>query len=151
MPIETLPEDGISVLTTGHFLIGRPLSVLPPITSSTGKTPTLRRWNFIQRLSDELWKRWSGEYLQSLNKFTKWLAPQNNLCVGDIVLCSEIRPHVWPIARITKTVPGPDGRVRLIELQAGGKMYKRPARKIVFLFTPPSMVQPQTEREAECV
>ena len=61
-----LPEDGVSVLTPGHFLIGRPLSALPPITSSTGKTFTLRRWN-LQRLSDEFWDRWSGEYMQKLD------------------------------------------------------------------------------------
>ena len=130
LPIETLPEDGISVLAPGHFLIGRPLSALPPITSSTGKTSTLRRWNFMQRLSDEFWDRWSGEYIQNLTKFTKWLTPHKNLCVGDIVLCKylpEIRPHAWPIARITKTVSGHNVCVRVVELQTGGKIYQRPS------------------------
>ena len=125
LPIETLPEVGISVLTPGHFLIGRPLSALPPITSSTGKTSTLRCWNFMQHLSDEFWDRWSGEYMQNLTKFTKWLTPHKNIFVGDIVLCKdlpEIRPHAWPIARITKIVSGHDGCVRVVELQTGGKI-----------------------------
>ena len=147
-PIETLPEDGISVLMPGHFLIGRPLSALPLITSSTGKTSTLRRWNFMQRLSDEFWDR-SGEYIQNLTKFTKWLTPHKNVVVGDIVLYKdlpEIRPHAWPIARITKTVSGHDGCVPVVELQTGEKIYQRLVRKIFFLFTPPSMVLPRWDR-----
>ena len=58
----------------------------------------------------------------------------------------EIRPHAWPLARITKTVSGHDGYVRVVELQSGRKIYQRPVSKISFLFTPLSMFQPQRDR-----
>ena len=94
-PIDTLPDNGVDVLTPGHFLIGRPLTALPPLNTTTGKSTSLRRWNHIQKVNDEFWVRWSGEYINHLNKTRKWLTPGRNLCAGDIVICKEL-PEVRP-------------------------------------------------------
>ena len=135
-PIDTLPDDGVDVLTPGHFLIGRPLTALPPLNTTTGKSTSLRRWNHLQKVNDEFWVRWSGEYINHLNKTRKWLTPGRNLCAGDIVICKElpeIRPRTWPLARVTRTFPGTDDRVRVVELLCSGKLYRRPASKVILL------------------
>ena len=65
-PLETMPIDGIEVLTPGHFLIGRPLIAPPAKLLSNSSISTLKRWNLCQKISSEFWKRWSQEYLCTL-------------------------------------------------------------------------------------
>ena len=57
VPINSLPDDGVSLLTPGHFLTGAPLVALPSLPDETTKLTLLRRWNLVQRLTDELWRR----------------------------------------------------------------------------------------------
>ncbi len=88
----------------------------------------------MQHYVDELWERWSGEYLQSLNRYNKWLQPQKNLQIGDIVLCKDLpeaRPRAWPLARVSNIFPGNDGVVRVVELSTGKNSYVRTARKVI--------------------
>ncbi len=54
LPIETLPDDGMEILTPGHFRVGRLLTCLPPMNISTGSTSSIRRWNLMQHYVDEL-------------------------------------------------------------------------------------------------
>ena len=57
VPIDSLPDDGVSLLTPGHFLTGAPLVALPSLPDETTKLTLLRRWNLVQRLTGELWRR----------------------------------------------------------------------------------------------
>ena len=55
-PLVTLDcqeADGTIPLTPGHFLVSRPFLALPTKSDST-KITHLRRWNLVQRLSDDL-------------------------------------------------------------------------------------------------
>ena len=72
-PLTALPygeDSGIEVLTPGHFLIGRPLEALPDPTESYQPLSLLKRWHLCQALVRHLWKRWSSEYLSTLQKMT---------------------------------------------------------------------------------
>ena len=64
-------EDGIDILTTGNFLIGRPLESLSD-TLTTQTVTTLRRWSLCQPLTLHFWKRWSTDYFFSWQKLSKW-------------------------------------------------------------------------------
>ena len=129
-PLVSAPadEDGIQAITPGHFLIGRPLESLPDPNSSYQSLLLLRRWNLCQALVRHFWKRWSKEYLVSLQKFSKWHRNPKNLVVGDVVVLREDNTVAtkWPLARITQVHPGKDGIVRVVTLKTHNGVYTRP-------------------------
>ena len=51
------PENGIEVLTPGHFLIGAALEVVPDTEVAPRSVPLLRRWSLCQYLVQHMWKR----------------------------------------------------------------------------------------------
>ena len=85
--INSPDDDGVEVLTPGHFLIGQPLSALPD--PSSYRTVSLLRRHLCQYLVRHFWQRWSMEYLSTLSKFNKWHCSSRNLSVGDVVVLRE--------------------------------------------------------------
>ena len=54
-PLDSLPPDGVSLLTPGHFTIGGPPAALPsesivPLQVTYGK-----RWKLLQHMIIDLW------------------------------------------------------------------------------------------------
>lgn len=135
-PLTPLPsEEEISVLTPGHFLIGKPLQAIPNPPSSSHSITTLRRWELCQQLVQHFWKRWSSEYLTTLQKLQKWHSTHRNIVLGDIVIIRDdvLVPGHWPLARVTKTYPGDDGVVRAVTVQTARGTYNRPVHKLVLI------------------
>ena len=134
-PMNTQPEDGLDVLTPGHFLIGRSLSALPQHPMENLPMSSKKRWNICQKVSTEFWQRWSKEYLQTLQRRQKWNNPQRDFNVDDVVLIKdqELFVRSWPLAIITKLHTGPDGRVRAVTLRTQKGVYTRPIIKLVLL------------------
>ena len=83
------------------------------------------------------WKRWSLEYLITLQKGYKWTRPSRNISVGDVVILFEdgMVPTRWPLARIVKTHPGRDGVVRVVDVKTSKGLYRRPVHKIAVLLS----------------
>ena len=128
-------DDGLEVLTPGHFLVGKPLESLPDPAFSYRNFSLLRRWHLCQSLVRHFWKRWSSEYLSILRRYTKWHHPTRNLQVGDIVLLQEddLIPTKWPLGKVVKTFPGRDQLVRVVEVKTQTGIYKRPVSKVALL------------------
>ena len=63
-------DEGLEVLTPGHFLIGRALEALPDpsFTCNSRDLLLLRRWELCQAIIQHFWKRWSTEYVTNLNR-----------------------------------------------------------------------------------
>ncbi|XP_075157482.1 uncharacterized protein LOC142230733 [Haematobia irritans] len=133
-PLSTDPND-CSALTPGHFLIGEPLLTIPDENLLDCSIDRLSRWKVVEILKQQFWKRWVVEYVNRLQSRPKWLNPQTNPELGDLVLiCDErLPPGQWPLARITEVHPGTDGRVRVVSVISNGKTYKRPVSKIALL------------------
>jgi hypothetical protein len=94
-----------------------------------------KTWRQSQVLSDHFWKRWLHEYLPTLQQRQKWLRPQRNLAVNDLVILVDEnvpRGH-WLLGRVTKVFPGRDGLVRVAEVKTKTNIFKRPISKLCFL------------------
>jgi len=115
IPQQSHSDDGVVVLTPGHFLVGRPLTALPDSPLSYRAISLLKRWHLCQ-IVRHFWERWQNEYLCSLNKFNKWHFPSRNITVDDIVILNEsnMLPTKWPLARVMAVHPGSDDVVRLL-------------------------------------
>lgn len=135
VPVSCYDDEGIDVLTPGHFLIGQPLCALPDPSSSFQSTTLQRRWHLCQNVVRHFWQRWSSEYLVILNKFSKWHYPKRNLAVGDVVVLKEdsILPTKWPLAKVIQVHPGQDGLVRVATVKTENGTYRRPVTKIAAL------------------
>lgn len=79
-PVNSPDDDGITALTPGHFLIGKPLTSLPDPQLSYRSILLLRRWHLCQHLLHHFWKRWSSKYLCTLNKCDKWRFSSKKRC-----------------------------------------------------------------------
>ena len=88
-PLDSSPDDGIDVLTPGHFLIGHALRSIPVANHSNRNFSCLTRWNLCQCLAADLWDRWSKEYITHLQAFTKCRYPKRSVAVNDIVLLKD--------------------------------------------------------------
>ncbi|XP_011688839.1 PREDICTED: uncharacterized protein LOC105450603 [Wasmannia auropunctata] len=130
------PED-LSALTPGHFLIGDALTAVPEPELGREPINRLTRWQYLQRMRDDFWARWSKEYLHTLNARSKWWKPEANPEVGDLCLIrgEAVPPCKWPLARIVNVHPGEDGQVRVVTARTVSTELQRPVAKLVLLPT----------------
>lgn len=130
-PMTSDPTD-LSVLTPGHFLVGDAL-VIPPEPSYLDKNGnSLTRWRLVQKMVHDFWNIWSTEYLSRLQQRPKWVNKHRNIKINELVLIKDNRlpPSKWLLGRITAVHPGKDAQVRVVSVQCGGSIIKRPITKI---------------------
>ena len=133
-PVSGDPKDP-EELTPNHLLLMRD-GPAPILRAGTKKEDAYgRRWRHTQLIANEFWKRWLKEYLSCLRLRQKWLNPQRNLSVDDVVLVSdESTPRgEWPMGRETKTHVASDGFVRSVELKMKSGHLVRPVHKLHLL------------------
>lgn len=131
-PLTDEPTD-TSALTPGHFIIGEPFIGLPDERDFTElKTNNLGRWEHLQQMIQNFWKRWHREYIGSLVNRSKWSKRNRNLEIGDLVIVKQdnIPPLRWKMARIISVIPGRDGAVRTVKIKTGTGEYLRPITKL---------------------
>ena len=82
------------------------------------------------------WKRWTKEYLPSLQKRMKWSEFRRNVDVGDLVLVVEdstLRCS-WPLGRVLEIYPNKDdGLVRVAQVKTKSGTFLRPITKLCVL------------------
>ncbi|GFU95903.1 integrase catalytic domain-containing protein [Trichonephila clavipes] len=100
------------VLTSGHFIIGRPISAIPEPAILVISDNRLSRWQYTTKCVQTLWKRWKNDYLNLLQQRNKWQFEKNNVAVGYLVLLKEkdLPPCKWAMARILEVIYGTDGK-----------------------------------------
>ncbi|XP_065354790.1 uncharacterized protein LOC135949223 [Calliphora vicina] len=76
-------------ITPGHFLILRPMTTVPDENLMNVNMNRLTRWEYMQRLLQQFWLKWSTEYLSQLQKRPKWVQKLQNLQQNDMVLIKD--------------------------------------------------------------
>ncbi|XP_030758533.1 uncharacterized protein LOC115884174 [Sitophilus oryzae] len=135
-PLSSDPQDP-TPLTPGHFLVGRPLTALPEADHTSIPEARLKKFEHLQAMIQHFWKRWNIEYISELQSRLKWKKSFSELLkIGSLVVIKEENVPVnrWKTGRIIQLHPGPDGVIRLVNVQcADGAVYKRAITKLCVL------------------
>ncbi|KAI5753224.1 hypothetical protein M8J77_024779 [Diaphorina citri] len=129
------PNDGVDVLTPGHFLTGAPLLARAEMDISSTYIPPTKRWLLLTQANQSFWKRWKADYLNTLIQRGKWTSGSRNINVGDVVILrgEDSPPQQWPLGRVTEVLPGLDGVVRVAKVRTMNGELTRPAAKLAVL------------------
>ncbi|GBO16070.1 hypothetical protein AVEN_166281-1 [Araneus ventricosus] len=74
--------DDLEVLTTAHFLIGRPITAIVEPSLIDFETNRLSVWQRITKSVQTIWERWSLSYLNGLQQRKKWVVNNEILKSG---------------------------------------------------------------------
>ncbi|GFV71987.1 integrase catalytic domain-containing protein [Trichonephila clavipes] len=81
--------DNFEVLTPAHFLIGRSInSILEPLVINISDN-RLSRWQRTTKVIQVVWKKWSTDYLNTLQQRGKWMIEKDNVMCGTMVIVKE--------------------------------------------------------------
>jgi hypothetical protein len=119
-------------ITPNHILTRKSKIILPP--PGNFQEPDLysrKYWRRVQYLLNIFWCRWKKEYLHNLQKREKWVKPQRNIEIGDIVIVKDDNaPRCqWQLARVDQTLPSKDGLVRKVRLAMGDKSLSKEGKR----------------------
>ena len=81
-----------------------------------------KRSKFLKRTKEEMWRRWTNEYMRALRERhkLKHKSKDNNIVVGDVLIKSEDRNrNKWPLGIVERLIEGKDGVIRAIRLRSG--------------------------------
>lgn len=137
-PISPLSEDpnDLNVLTPGHFLIGEKLNSLPEENVEAIPLNRLDKFQIIQRITQSFWRRWSREYLHTLQQRNKWmLNDPKQLKPGLMVVLHEdnVAPLRWKMGRIIEVHQGKDNISRVVSVKTTNGILKRAFSKVCVL------------------
>jgi hypothetical protein len=136
-PITRSSDDvnDLEALTPNHLLLLKGQPILPPNLSEDTDQYLRRRWKQVQYLADIFWRRWIREYLPQLQERQKWIYPQRNVQVGDIILVVDdtLPRSTWRMGRVVETLPDKKGYVRQVKIKTQASTILRPISKVCLL------------------
>ena len=139
MPITSHDPDGLTTLTSGHFLTTKSTTIYPEDPTPLTDRQILQKWNICQGIVQQFWTRWHKEYINTLQARTKWQHSSPNLQIEDIVAIrpgGKIIPCHWPLGRVLKTLPGTDGKVRAVILKTKTGIRQRAVTQLALIHRP---------------
>ena len=128
------PQD-LRVITPNSLLLLSPDSMLPQGVFSPKDKYSQRRWRQMQYLADLFWKRWTREYLPTLQQRQKWFQEKRNIHVGDVVLIiDDSAPrNSWPMGLVQAVFMDKQGHVRSVRVKTKTAVLVRPITKLCLL------------------
>lgn len=133
--LSTDPND-MAYLSPGHFLIGTTLNSLPSHDLTDVPENRLIRWQRVEQLKQHFWRRWSAEYLHSLQARPKWRMDKGTqLKPGQLVLIrqQDLPPLHWLLGRVLEVHVGVDGVVRTATVKTAKSSLTRPLSRLAIL------------------
>jgi hypothetical protein len=128
------PNDP-QALSPSMLLLMRSNSSIPPGVFRKEDQYAKRWWRQVQYMADIFWRRWTREYLPSLQARQKWHRVTRDIREGDLVLVADnITPRgQWPLGRVVKVNVGRDGHVRSCVVRTRGSVSVKPITKLCLL------------------
>ncbi len=120
-------------ITPSILLMGRHDSSLPQVMYDSSHLIGTRRWRHSQVLADQFWARFINLYLPGLQERQKWQKDNDQLRVNQVVLIMDpqLPRAFWLVGKVTRTFPGPDGRIRTVAVQVQDRTYVRPVARLI--------------------
>ena len=132
-PITYVSDDieDLEVLRPSDVLLGKNKNTHHELKGGTFEKTYRKK----TRLTSTFWQRWRKEYYSKLLPYKKWLNNKPNIKTNDLVLIYEkyASKSFWPIARVIKCYPGPDGKVRVVDLKTENGIKRRPIQLLYML------------------
>ncbi|XP_077282625.1 uncharacterized protein LOC143908736 [Temnothorax americanus] len=129
-PTSSDPHD-LGVLSPGHFITLEPLVAVPYPDLDPVPIGRLDRWQLVQHMHQQFWKRWHEEYLHTLQQRPK-LKPADAISKGTLVLLKteNAPPLAWRRRRVEELHPGRDGVARVATVGTADGLLSRPLVKL---------------------
>ena len=128
------PDDG-AYLCPNDMLLGRASPQVPQGPFCATRNPR-RRVEFIQKIVDSFWRRWTRDVFPLLVPRKKWNRSKRNVRVDDFVMVLDqnaVRGK-WVVGRVLEVYPGQDDdRVRNVKVKTSTGDYSRPITKIAVI------------------
>ena len=137
-PLTYLSDDpnDLRPLTPNHLLLGRASADVPHGPYEDTKN-THKRFQYVQTLVNNFWKRFITEYVPKLiaTGRSKWQKKESQIKKDDIVLIVEnnVPRGKWILGRVLEVFPGKDGIVRNVRLKTENGELKRSIQKCCIL------------------
>lgn len=131
-PLSSDPSD-LNVLTPGHFLVGGSLTCLPEQDMANVPVNRLRRWQLVTQLTQQIWQRWSREYLSQLQGRTKWSSKNGPSIKKDMLVIirePNLAPTQWRLGRIVDLHVAPDDVIRVVTVRTERGNTKQAVRNL---------------------
>lgn len=125
------PSEPVA-LTPAHFLHSTPLGSLPAAPVEENRQHLLSRYLLLDKLVQSYWRRWSMEYLHTLQTREKWLSDTEPIQKGTVVLIMQNNtvPLHWPLGIIQETYPGSDRKIRTVLVRTKSGTLVRPVVRL---------------------
>lgn len=117
VPVSSDPEAP-AVLSPTLILTQKQPDVTFSVPEFGTKDALRSQWKLVQRLADQFWSRWRAEYLNVLQKRTKWHSGGQEVNKGDVVLMKEEDTHrnQWPLGVVDEVFYSKDSKVRKVKV-----------------------------------
>ena len=136
-PLTSLSNNPFDLepLTPSKLLLLRSNSSLPAGIFIKEDMYGKRWWRQAQYLASIFWRRWTAEYLPTLQIRQKWCEQRKSIKEHDVVLVVDERlPRgQWPLGVVVAVYPDKDGHTRSVKVRTGSSFLMRPIHKLCFL------------------
>ena len=136
-PITSVSDDAKDPepITPSHLLLLKPNGCLPPGVFIKADMH-VSRWRQMHYMANLFWRRWTRDYLPSLQMREKWQRPHVNVKPQDLVLLvdSNMPRGRWPLGVVVEVNKSrSDNLVRSCKIRVGNSLFTRPIHKICLL------------------
>ncbi|GFT08249.1 integrase catalytic domain-containing protein [Trichonephila clavipes] len=118
-----------------RVMVGRPITAIAEPSLTEVSDNRLKVWQKQTKIVQHIWKRWSNNYLSTLQNRNKWYFEKNNVKIHDMVILKEDNLPVcnWPLGRILEVYHGKDNKIRVVLVKTKNGIFKRPITKLCIL------------------